>query len=215
MNPPLPYLVVDLEATCDEPKSFPRSETEIIEIGAVLVDAATLEVEDEFQTFVRPRRHPRLTAFCTQLTTITQDQVDDAPGFPRAIAALTDFLGCAEVTMCSWGAYDWNQFRRDATWHRVTLPFQRHINLKERFSRRHPSGRRFGVRGALRQVGLGFHGTPHRGIDDARNIARLLPWVMDGDPRAIPPEPGRRERGRRDRERGSRDRGSRRRRRAR
>ena len=30
-----------------------------------------------------------------------------------------------------------------------------------------------GVGGALRYLGLEFEGTPHRGIDDARNIARI------------------------------------------
>jgi inhibitor of KinA sporulation pathway (predicted exonuclease) len=31
-------------------------------------------------------------------------------------------------------------------------------------------------------VGLTFEGTAHRGIDDARNMARLLPWIF-GDGR--------------------------------
>jgi inhibitor of KinA sporulation pathway (predicted exonuclease) len=31
---------------------------------------------------------------------------------------------------------------------------------------------------ALRRVGLPLRGTHHRGIDDARNIARLLPWIV-------------------------------------
>jgi inhibitor of KinA sporulation pathway (predicted exonuclease) len=31
---------------------------------------------------------------------------------------------------------------------------------------------------ALRQVSLPLVGTHHRGIDDARNIARLLDWLV-------------------------------------
>jgi inhibitor of KinA sporulation pathway (predicted exonuclease) len=47
-------LVVDLEATCDEDHRIPREETEIIEIGAVLVDAERLEpVEDFRRSFAR------------------------------------------------------------------------------------------------------------------------------------------------------------------
>ena len=41
--------------------------------------------------------------------------------------------------------------------------------------------------GALRRVGLTLQGTHHRGIDDARNIARLLPWSL-GRIAAPPPE---------------------------
>jgi 3'-5' exoribonuclease 1 len=32
--------------------------------------------------------------------------------------------------------------------------------------------------GALRRVGLDLVGTHHRGIDDARNIARVLPYRL-------------------------------------
>ena len=176
------YLVVDLEATCDQPQSFPRSETEIIEIGAVLVDAASLRPTREFQTFVRPVRHRTLTDFCTRLTSITQERVDRAPRFPQALASLARFAEDKGVLLCSWGRYDWNQLRRDADFHNLRLPFRRHLNLKQRFSDVLETGRRYGLRGALRRVGLSFVGTPHRGIDDARNIARLLPWVLGREP---------------------------------
>ena len=55
------YLVIDLEATCDDQGGVPRHEMEIIEIGAVLVAADTLAPLDEWQSFVRPVRHPELT----------------------------------------------------------------------------------------------------------------------------------------------------------
>jgi len=49
--------------------------------------------------------------------------------------------------------------------------------------------------GALRRVGLPLVGTHHRGIDDARNIARILPFALGrvtakatGE-REEPPEP--------------------------
>ncbi len=87
------YLVIDLEATCDDGGAVPRHEMEIIEIGAVLVEAGDLTVCEEFQSFVTPVRHPRLTHFCTQLTSITQAMVDDAPGFARAMDDLREFVG--------------------------------------------------------------------------------------------------------------------------
>jgi inhibitor of KinA sporulation pathway (predicted exonuclease) len=46
-------LVVDLEATCCDLKSIPRHQMETIEIGAVMVNAANLEIVAEFQTFIR------------------------------------------------------------------------------------------------------------------------------------------------------------------
>ena len=63
-------LAVDLEATCDA-KGFPRDQRETIEIGAVLVETHTWDPGEEDQAFIRPVRHPRLTAYCVDLTTFS------------------------------------------------------------------------------------------------------------------------------------------------
>jgi inhibitor of KinA sporulation pathway (predicted exonuclease) len=181
------FLVVDLEATCDdrtrEGALVPKHEMETIEIGAVLVDGETLEPVDELATFVRPVRHPILTPFCTELTTITQADVDRAPTFPEAIAALGRFLAGRPALFCSWGEYDRKQFEQDAAYHRVRLPLgAEHLNLKKRFSERHGIHKKLGMARALERVGFELRGTHHRGIDDARNIARLLPWIVERAP---------------------------------
>lgn len=173
-------LVIDLEATCDEAGRLPRREMEVIEIGGVLVGYDTLESLGEFQTFVRPRRHLRLTPFCTRLTTITQSQVDSAPSFAEAVEALRVFLDGRRPTFCSWGDYDREQLAQDAAFAGVSLPFSltQHINLKARFAEALGETKKRGTHGALARVGLGFEGVRHRGIDDARNITRLLPWAL-------------------------------------
>jgi 3'-5' exoribonuclease 1 len=176
---PAYYLVIDVEATCERGGLLPPKETEIIEIGAVLVRSGTFAPEGEFQTFVRPVAHPRLTPFCTELTSIAQADVDRAPTFSAAVAALAAFIGGRDALFCSWGEYDRNQFKRDAQRHRVGLPFGgRHLNLKALFSETLGESERFGMAGALRRVGLRLEGTHHRGIDDARNIAKLLPYAL-------------------------------------
>lgn len=183
------YLVIDLEATCCDRGTVPKNQMEIIEIGAVLVDGDTLQPKDEFQSFVRPVRHPTLTPFCRELTSITQAQVDTAPGFAEVIERLTRFVvhhagGGPPPLFSSWGNYDKNQFAQDAAHHRVTLPFGRdHMNIKQAFSDALATRKRFGMGQALRRVGLPLDGTHHRGIDDARNIAKLLPYALG---RAVP-----------------------------
>lgn len=170
------YLVVDLEATCDDQGAVPRDASEIIEIGAVKVDALTLLPVAEWQTFVRPVLHPRLTRFCTTLTSITQAQVDAAPRFLEVVKDLGRFA--AGSLFCSWGNYDKNQLARDAERNGIKSPLgPRHWNLKEAFSAATGIPRRLGTGQALQRAGLAFAGTPHRGIDDARNIARLLPII--------------------------------------
>lgn len=180
------FLVIDLEATCADKGAIPREETEIIEIGAVMVDGATLEAIDEFGTFVRPTRHPTLTVFCTQLTTITQQDVRGAPVFSAAIGALRRWIADRDALFCSWGDYDKNQFDRDARRWNVSLPLKGHCNLKRRFSEALGETRRYGMDDALARLGIPLAGTHHRGLDDARNIAKILPFALGMRPIPTP-----------------------------
>ena len=183
MSPDL-YLVIDFEATCCNAGTVARQEMEIIEIGAVMVRAGDLVIIDEFQCFVRPVRHPRLTAFCATLTSITQGDVDAAPGFAEAIAAFRAWLyRHPNFVFYSWGDYDRKQLAQDCAFHGVPWPIAGgHENAKRRFSHQQGLTKRLGLSEAITLAGLEFTGTHHRGIDDARNIARLMPFIV-GDAR--------------------------------
>src|SRR5262249_41245325 len=152
------------------------------EIGAVVQSTWNYEVEAEFSSFVRPVRHPELTDFCTELTGITQNEVDTAPGFPEALAAMTRWMEEFEDALfCSWGDYDQKQFRPDCAYHGAAYPFgTRHLNLKAEFARSQGLGKGLGIGAALRHLGMDFEGSPHRGLDDARNIARIVRRVCIG-----------------------------------
>jgi inhibitor of KinA sporulation pathway (predicted exonuclease) len=174
------YLVLDLEATCCNRETIKRHETEIIEIGAVMVAAQDLTVIDEFQTFIKPIRYPILTEFCKSLTSITQEQVDYAPGYVEAIALLKQWLSnYPNAVFGSWGDYDRNQFKQDSKFHNVPFPIAYpHVNLKQLFSEVQGLPKRYGMAEALQLAGIALEGTHHRGIDDARNIAKLLPFIL-------------------------------------
>lgn len=174
------WLVIDLEATCCNDGQFPREEMEIIEIGAVIADGRTFESLDEFQTFVRPVRHTTLTDFCRELTGIEQAAVDSAVGFPEAMHRLTTWMAeFPDAIFCSWGAYDRRQFERDCAFNDTAWPFgDRHVNLKKRYAERFRLKRGEGFGHALGKHNLAFEGRPHRGIDDARNIVRMLPIIL-------------------------------------
>jgi len=154
---------------------------EIIEIGAVMVAAASRVPIAEFQAFIRPQRNPRLTDFCRELTSITQTDVDAAPSFPEVLQKFTAWIALFEDALfCSWGENDRKQFQRDCEFHRLDYPLgDRHLNLKAAYSARFGIRRRLGMAAALKKSGLKLIGTHHRGIDDARNIARLLPLILE------------------------------------
>ncbi|MCU0543060.1 MAG: exonuclease domain-containing protein [Oscillatoriaceae cyanobacterium Prado104] len=174
------YLVLDLEATCCDTGSIAKNEMEIIEIGAVMVKAQTLEILDEFQTFVKPVRNPILTEFCKTLTSIAQMQVDRAPTYPKASAMLTEWLSVySNGVFCSWGDFDRTQFKKDSNFHQLPFPIAYpHVNVKKVFSEIQGLPKRYGMDQALELAGLPLEGTHHRGIDDARNIAKLLPYIL-------------------------------------
>lgn len=166
------YIIVDLEATCWENSRNP-DRMEMIEIGAVRLLSASGPASGEFGRFVRPIAEPRLSDFCTNLTSITQHDVDTAETFPAVFHDFLEWIGPEPFTLCSWGAYDLQQFRTDCKRHRIPFPksFERHLNIKKEFAR--VFGLRCGMAAALRHVRLPLEGIHHRGIDDARNIAKL------------------------------------------
>lgn len=174
------YLVLDLEATCSDREELARHEMEIIEIGAVMVEAEDLTTVSEFQTFIKPVRYPILTDFCKSLTSITQAQVDQAPGYLEATTLLKKWLSSYPNSVFgSWGDFDRRQFKQDSSFHHVSMPIAfPHVNLKKAFSKAQGLPKRYGMNEALQATNLKLEGTHHRGIDDARNIAKLLPYIL-------------------------------------
>lgn len=176
------YLIVDLEATCSDDGTVPRHEMEIIEIGAVMQSSRTFEFESEFQTFVHPVRHAELTDFCTELTGITQSDVAGTPAFPEALEAMKEWMCAFEDSIfCSWGDYDRNQFLQDCDYHQVAYPFKSgHVNIKAKFSLLLGRRKKLGIADAVRHLGMHFEGSHHRGLDDVRNIGRIVRRVCIG-----------------------------------
>lgn len=177
-------LVVDLEATCWADGRGPREDMETIEFGAVLVRMSDLKPIDERSWFIKPKLHPELSDFCTELTSITQDQVDGGLPFEEVCKLIHEWLEPHRERLGwgSWGNYDKHQLQKDAARLGMQSPLERvpHTNVKVAFTKRHELGKpRPGMRRALELCGLSVEGAHHRGIDDARNIARMLPWLLD------------------------------------
>jgi ERI1 exoribonuclease 3 len=84
------FIVLDFEAQCERDAII--SPQEIIEFPALLIDGRTFDVVAEFHHYVRPTVHKQLTRFCTELTGITQDQVEQQPELPAVLGMFNDFL---------------------------------------------------------------------------------------------------------------------------
>lgn len=174
------YVIVDFEATCCNMSTIPRGEMEIIEIGAVAVDSLEFNIISEYQSFVQPVQNIILTDFCTELTTIQQKDVDNALLFPVVIRQFITWLQAIENPIfCSWGNYDKGQLRQDCSYHKAQYPFSdEHINIKNEFSKQQRFKKRYGMKAALKKANVPLEGRHHRGIDDARNMVKLMPYIM-------------------------------------
>lgn len=123
------YLIcLDLEATCDEYPDDLSAEArasytlqvapedmETIEIGATVIDLHNAgALVGEFDSFVRPALHPKLTSFCKGLTTIEQGQVDAAGSYGDVKVLFDAFIRPyrrSGVMWCSWGTTTAHSFR--------------------------------------------------------------------------------------------------------
>jgi 3'-5' exoribonuclease 1 len=179
------FVIFDLEATCfedsrtDDIKPF-GFDNEIIEIGAVMLDSEGNEIS-RFQSFAKPKLYPTLSNFCKELTTIKQEDVDSAE--PLADVLINFINWCDGATLVSWGFYDKTQLSKDLIKNDLEYlldDIEDHKSLKHLYASWNNLPRKgVGVSRALKIEGLKFVGTPHRGIDDAINIANIFRKYID------------------------------------
>jgi 3'-5' exoribonuclease 1 len=179
------FIVLDLEATCwdKEDKKKPVGfRNEIIEIGAVKCDEEG-NILDEFGMFLKPKKHPIISDFCTGLTTITQSDIDSAGDAKEVLHeffvwSLGLFHEDAEITkFISWGHYDKRQFRDDLHLNGLDknlINDDNHMSLKHLHGEWNKLDRPIGLGWACKMEKIQFTGTAHRGIDDARNVAKIF-----------------------------------------
>jgi inhibitor of KinA sporulation pathway (predicted exonuclease) len=166
--------VVDVEATCWEGDPPPGEQSEIIEIGLAVVDLDAGERLHKHQIVVRPARST-VSTYCTDLTGLTQAEVEDGASFADACALLVMEYQARTLPWASWGDYDRKQFVAQCASSGVDYPFGPvHVNAKARFADVRGLRRPVGMAKALRLSGLPLEGRHHSGADDAWNIAALV-----------------------------------------
>ena len=173
------YFIIDIETTCQNDQQ-PMEPIELIEIGCMVL-TKKYEKITEIQAFVKPRVNPELTPFCRQLTTISQHDVDNAPGARSVLTSLQHQIRQIlqhkkerGAYLCSWGDYDRRILQEEFKRYGIHYPFaDPHINLKAHYARlKHIKP--CPLNSALKREGIYFQGTPHRGIDDARMITEII-----------------------------------------
>ncbi|KAG8200311.1 hypothetical protein JTE90_028495 [Oedothorax gibbosus] len=180
------FLILDFEATCDAPKNVVPQE--IIEFPVLKVNATTFETESTFHSYVRPVMNPELTSFCTRLTGITQEMVDKQPDFEDVYEdfqywmhnenILKDGIKFSFITCGDWDLK--YIFPIQCKGLRIHVPdyMKRWINIKysfETLSSTYPKNMAL----MMKYSQLELEGQLHSGIDDCKNLARLVKNLAD------------------------------------
>jgi inhibitor of KinA sporulation pathway (predicted exonuclease) len=171
---------VDVEATCWEGDPPSGQVSDIIEVGLCVLDLASAERKEKVSLVVRPERSV-LSEYCTRLTTLTQEQVNQGVPFAEACEILRRKYRSKERVWASYGDYDRRQFERQCVELKQGYPFgSAHLNVKSLLAVAAGWSREVGMEAALERLGLSHQGVHHRGGDDAWNIAGILAKLLLG-----------------------------------
>ncbi|KAG2392206.1 hypothetical protein C9374_012458 [Naegleria lovaniensis] len=174
------YLILDFEATCDDKiKNF---RNEIIEFPTLAINARTLQTDFEFHYYVKPKENKILTQFCKELTGIQQEWVDAGVEFETVMKLHNEWmmenfinknLKFAFVTCGDWDLKTMitKQCRKEQI--KVPSYFSSWTNLKKVYSKLFNKSIH-GMTCMLQDLKLDLIGRHHSGIDDCRNIGRVV-----------------------------------------
>ena len=183
--------VLDFEANCAENMKALGMDNEVIEFPSVLlkVDGHTVTKISEFQLYCKPKHTPILTPFCKQLTKITQDKVDAGVAFPDALKQHEMWLRsnvpnfdehiklntCVIVTCGNWDMVTMARKEyKNYGIKNVHSIYKRFVNIKQDFCTFYKRNKQLGMDGMLNILKLKLDGTHHSGIDDCRNISKIV-----------------------------------------
>ncbi len=130
------FIVFDLELNQDfssmEVRNAAKSQPfEIIQIGAVKLDSALNKV-GSFNRFVKPAIYRRVNPFISDLTGITDQQLDSEVHFPEVYREFIDFAEGAGSVFAVWGTSDMKELYRNAEFHSLSLKSlsRKYINIQ-------------------------------------------------------------------------------------
>lgn len=175
--------ILDFEATCDNKQgvSFPN---EVIEFPSVMIRVKndTTERIGEFQEYCLPKNNPKLTKFCTELTGITQEQVNSGKQFPAVLELHHRWINkmtnnnTSSMTFVTCGDWDLMKMAKiEYTNWNLTPPkeYLRFMNIKTMYTEFY-NKKAGGMYGMLMDMGLTLDGRHHSGLDDSRNIGKIF-----------------------------------------
>lgn len=150
----------------------------IIQIGAVVGNTVTLELEEEFNVYTKLPEGEDVAEYIYKLCGISQNMVKNGTEVPTAYNLLKDFYKAnrCNSTVVTWGGGDsWQLYKQSgdvepnfmgSRWMDVKTVFQTLQIARQRKARS-------GLSKSMQKMGLRFIGKPHNALDDAKNTLRF------------------------------------------
>eukprot|EP00472_Partenskyella_glossopodia_P003076 CAMPEP_0197528588 /NCGR_PEP_ID=MMETSP1318-20131121/25636_1 /TAXON_ID=552666 /ORGANISM="Partenskyella glossopodia, Strain RCC365" /LENGTH=480 /DNA_ID=CAMNT_0043083743 /DNA_START=96 /DNA_END=1538 /DNA_ORIENTATION=- len=175
--------VLDFEATCEKDV---RIETpEIIEFPSVLVDVKEKKIVSHFAKYVKPEVNRKLSEFCTELTGIKQETVDQGVSFPVVVKLHSEWLkdqtkggNFIFVTCGDWDLRSMIKKQCRTSGMKIPSHLRRWGNIKDLYAELYKR-KAFGMANMLDELEMKLEGRHHSGIDDCKNIARIAIRMMN------------------------------------
>ena len=184
-------IVMDLEWN----RSYDRKRLdEILQIGAVRIDATGGPILSTFNAFIRPRVHKRFDPGARKLPDL-QKSVNSKTSFAEAWAAFMDWCG-AERVFAFWGPDDFGVIRQNCAYWGVPAPEpERVYDFQRAFA--HAFGTPTQMMALWRVVD--YLGIPdvfdfHNALYDATYTALIGAWLRREDLDYVPPQRAKRQR---------------------
>jgi inhibitor of KinA sporulation pathway (predicted exonuclease) len=180
-------IYIDVELSCWAGPPPAGMKQDIIEIGLVEMDLATLKITRERSHFVRPKRWD-ISDRCTKLTGITHDDIRIARPFPDVIGSLAEEFSPSTALCCTWGN-DGGLVAASCRDHGLRSPLRNLLDLAQLFQGLLLLKQTASLRKAVSILALEFEGIPHGALADARNTASVHAAVLRRMRREADPPP--------------------------
>lgn len=182
-------LFIDFEFTMPDRNSKKRGfYQEIIEAGVVLVE--NNQVVEQFSSYVKPIRFPKLTERCRSFLNISQEQVNSGIAFKNLVEKLKRLGGNRHCHVVTWGNMDMKVLSQNCQQASVEFPLPgKQIDLSMEYKRFFGDQNQTGLWKAVQEYGREGTGKHHRALDDALTTYHIYKLVEKDKQYLQKPEP--------------------------
>lgn len=184
-------LSLDLELNKDTDENVGGKTTDIIEIGACILDTEKGEIVSTFKQVVKPEGFTRLSKFIVILTGITDEEINrDGVSLSEAYNKLVEYRNNhfditpnrQTIFQMQWGCGDFEELQAQTekvgckwVFHRRTIDVK---TVHQTVCMAKGWKTQSGLAKSMTRYGLAFKGKIHRATDDSVNTAKLYLHII-------------------------------------